>query len=133
MDRIAWVAAGTVVLAAVGLTWAMWPAEEALPPEAQVRTGEEGGVTVEVTMTRATTLRFEVTLDSHTVDLSGFDPAVHARIHERGVFTPPSASAIVTPGAHHVRAVAEFAATSPSPTFVVLDLGGVAERRFDFS
>lgn len=108
------------------------------------RRAEAGAVTVEVTPLNladvgATTLDFQVSLNTHSVDL-GVDLAKLAVLKANGVETAAVAWQAPPGGGHHVQGTLRFPratadgqpllAGAASFTIVIRDLGGVPERVF---
>lgn len=96
----------------------------------------QGGATVKATLEgyddgRA---RFNLTLDTHSVDLTAYDPTQHTALEDAAgsQHSPAAGSRVTTEGNHHKEAIVYFETPGGSMTLVVKDLSGVPERRLLF-
>ena len=123
--------AAIAVVAVALVAWILWP-QPGLP--GQTRRAEANGVTVEATLAPGDGLAFTVILDTHTVDLSGYDVVAKSRLETGdGTLRPTGTSQAKDNTGHHVEATLTFAGKRSGPVTLVLeDLGGVPERRLEF-
>ena len=104
------------------------------------RTNDAAQVTVEVTPAAApapgAVLSFEVVMDTHSVDLDGYDLSRLAVLRvDGGKEVPPSAWS-APKGGHHREGTLAFPAIAPGSKSVVLiikDVAAVAERSFTWT
>lgn len=124
------IVAAVGVLAIVLVAWILWPQ----PVAGQTRTAEANGVTVTATLLPGDGLRFTVTLDTHTVDLTGYDVVAKSRLLADGSELRPHGESGTTDNTgHHVEAELTFDGDRHGTLVLVLeDLGGVPERRLEF-
>ena len=122
-------AIGVVAIAVVA--WILWP-QPGLP--GQTRTAEQEGIAVVATLAPGDKLRFTVILDTHTVDLSGYDVVNKTRLETaEGALRPTGNSGLKDNTGHHVEAHLVFEGHhGDTLTLVLEDLGGVPERRLEF-
>lgn len=120
------------VVAVVLIAWVLWP-QPGLP--GQTRTAEANGVTVTATIAPGEGLRFTVILDTHTVDLSTYDVVAKSRLVVDGMTLRPHGQSGTTDNTgHHVEAELVFDGDRHGTLVLVLeDLGGVPERRLEFT
>lgn len=111
------------------------------PIKATVRDGGAGGVTVEATWLGRQEdggLAFKVALDTHSVDLSGFDAVANVVLRDdKGRELPVSNWQDERQDSHHRAGIARFPALPPGSdggrvTLVVRNLAGVSERALTF-
>lgn len=123
------VAVGVVAVALVA--WILWP-QPGLP--GQTQTAQANGVTVTATLAPGAGLRFTVVLDTHTVDLSGYDVVAKSRLIVDGATVRPHGESRTTDNTgHHVEANLVFDGARRGAVVLVLeDLGGIPERRLEF-
>ena len=119
------------VVAVALVAWILWP-QPGLP--GQTQTAQASGVTVEATLAPGDELRFTVVIDTHTVDLSGYDVVGKAHlVTANGIARPTGTSQLKDNTGHHVEATLVFPGERSGPVTLVLeDLGGVPERRLEF-
>ena len=102
------------------------------------RTHSGGGVTVKVTPLDAKTsgdLRFEVVLETHSVNLDGYDFKTIAVLRDDGAKSYGPTAVESKGGGHHREAVLAFPKPSPETRRVELlikDVAGVKERTFQW-
>lgn len=138
MDKVAAASIVGIALAVGGLAWAFWPESANVPgpaaaPSNRTAVEEAAGVTVKAVLyAEDPELRFAVTLDTHTEDLSGFDPARDVEVEDGDGSVSPSSARVVEETSHHVEAQVVFPARLGPFTLVVKDVGGVGERRLAF-
>lgn len=119
---------------------AVMGAEAQAPKSTQLtpQTNRAGMVTVKVTpqaLSSAAPLRFEVVLDTHSVELTQ-DMREIAALSDGVREYKPTAWDGSPPGGHHRKGVLVFAPVSPMPaslTLTIRDIAGVPERRFTWT
>ncbi len=113
----------------------------ARPIKSTVRDGGAGGVTVEATWLGQQadgTVAVELTLDTHSVDLSSFDVAANVALRDEGGSELAASDwQDERRNSHHRSGVVRFPALPPGSnrervTLVVRNLAGVAERTLSF-
>lgn len=119
------------VVAVALIAWILWPQ----PSVGQTESKQENGVTVTATLLSGDGLRFKVILDTHTVDLSDYDVVAKTRVIVDGVTWRAHGESRVTDNTgHHVEADLVFDGERHGEiTLVLEDLGGIPERRLEFS
>lgn len=130
-DAAKWTIVAAVGVAAVALVaWVLWPQPGT---GAQTRSEEAGGVTVTATLA-AEGLTFDVVLDTHTVDLRGYDVVANSVLLVDGQELRPQGESRATDNTgHHVEAILTFEGERHGRlTLLLRDLGGVPERRLEF-
>lgn len=93
------------------------------------------GVTVKATLVSFSSgqAMFNVTLDTHSVDLTDYDPSEHSALEDSaGQHEPKAGSRVTVPGSHHKETDLVFDAGAGRLVLVIKDLGGVPERRLSF-
>ncbi len=159
------VVAALAVLALFGAVWLLWasrsqaanpappvaaaaaatPAATAAPPssgDGQARISEAGSVTVQVTWSgKAAGLVFTVVMDTHSVDLDGYDLRRLAELRtDQGVVVQPTQWQ-APKGGHHRKGTLIFPDKAPDGSEVlgprtrsfkltIRDIAGVPEREF---
>lgn len=105
----------------------------------ETKTNEESSVTIEATPLElgqeAKTWRFNVVLDTHSVDLSQDMVEVSFLADNQGNVYQPTAWEGPPPGGHHLEGVLVFDAVEPTPSsvnLVIKDIGGTPERLFEW-
>ncbi|MDR7416418.1 MAG: hypothetical protein QN193_05510 [Armatimonadota bacterium] len=122
--------------------WRLVPAassaEPVRPVQATIRDRGAGGVTVTATWQgfRDGAVAFRLSLDTHSVDLSGFDVLAHVGLRAgAGAELRPLRWEEERSSSHHRTGVLYFPVPNPLPdrlALVVRDLAGVAERVLAF-
>ncbi len=134
-----------LILAALGVAaiafaaWVLWPSGSGDTDGGvgeETRTQDQNGVTVKATRLagEGAPVHFVLVLDTHTVDLSRYDPVQKVVLVVGGrTLTAQGTSSVDQNTGHHVEAELSFD-TEPGQamTLVVKDLGGVPERRLEF-
>ncbi len=127
-------AVGAIVATAT-ITWALWPQVPATLPE-DTHVQEHGEVTATATRHAGeqAPVTFTLILDTHTVDLSSYDPLTSTTLDTTaGVLEPLNGSEVVENDGHHVEARLLFdAPPTEAKTLVLHDLADRAEWRLDF-
>lgn len=105
----------------------------------ETKTNEESSVTIESTPLElgqeAKTWKFNVVLDTHSVDLSQDMVEVSFLSDNQGNVYQPTAWEGPPPGGHHLEGVLVFDAIEPTPSsvnLVIKDIGGTPERLFEW-
>lgn len=123
------------ILAIATITWALWPQTPAALPE-DTHVQEHDGVTATATRHpgEQAPVTFTLTLDTHTVDLTSYDPLTSTTLEtSAGVLEPLEGSEVVKNDGHHVEARLLFdAAPTQAKTLVLHDLADRAEWRLEF-
>jgi len=137
-----WIVMGIVVVAAAGaVTWVFWPEggspnggledDDAAVP-AQTKNQERGSIDVVATRQAWNDgqVRFSLSIDTHTVDLSNYDPLAKAHLEaDGGALTPTADSEVVSNDGHHISAMLTFDAAADEPlTLILRDLDGITWR-----
>lgn len=129
----------TLVLAACGTT-ATTPGNAAAPVANVSQTNEGGGVTITLTqLAQAPTITFAVSMDTHTVELDGYDMGQLATLRVDHGPAIPASGWDAPAGGHHREGTLTFPATTPDgrPVIandahtievIIRDIGGVPER-----
>ncbi len=114
------------------------PQQQASQNSLETKTDDQGQVTIRVTpqTLSGTQWKFDVVLDTHSVDL-GYDLMQIAElIDDKGNAYKPLAWEGSESGGHHREGVLQFEAINPIPSYVELkikNVGGVAERSFKWN
>lgn len=116
------------------------PASSNQPTQWQTQTDEQPPVLVKVTplvlAENADVWKFDITFDTHSVELDQDVMKVATLLDDKGQVYEPIGWEGPGPGGHHREGVLLFKPVSPRPEFIELkvkDVGGVKERVFKWS
>lgn len=132
MERSAWIAMTALVIGGAGIAWALWPAPER-PASVQFAEDVSDDLTAKATLIRDPEgLVFNLSLDTHTVDLSAFDASRQVRLRAGAEELKPVRVEVLATDGHHLSVETEFARVEGPVSLAVLDVGSVPERRLVF-
>lgn len=132
MERATWLAIAAFTIGGAGLAWAFWPAP-ATPSGVFLAEDVSDDVTAKATLVRGPeTLLFNLSLDTHTVDITAFDASRQVRLRTSAEELAPTRIRVVTPGSHHVSVEVEFPRIDGPVSLSILEVGAEPERRLGF-
>ncbi|HLC94847.1 MAG TPA: hypothetical protein VJH89_00010 [Patescibacteria group bacterium] len=110
-------------------------AQEVSPTPLDSQTNSDGEVSVTVTPRDQSDLEFEMTLSTHSVDLSEDLTKISILVDDDGNEYKPTEWQGDPPGGHHREGILRFGEIVPQPqslTLLVRHIGGVSERKFEW-